>query len=85
MSVFIERILNKPIDSNCFVIHALGKHSCIIIDPGTEDCEDLIRFLKSKYLIPEYIFLTHEHFDHIWGIKKLKETYSCKLICSQEI
>lgn len=82
MSIFIERIPNKPIESNSFVIYTYANNSCIVIDPGTEDCNDLIEYLEGKRLIPEYIFLTHEHFDHIWGVNKLKETYNSKIVCS---
>ena len=56
--------------------------NCIIIDPGTEECVDLFEFIEIKKLHPEYIFLTHEHFDHIWGVNKLKETFNCKIVCS---
>jgi hydroxyacylglutathione hydrolase len=80
----VERIINKPIASNSFVIYENGNPFCIVIDPGTSDCLDLFHFLTTQNLVPEYIFLTHEHFDHIWGINKLKETYSCKIICSKK-
>ncbi len=82
MNVLIETIPNKPVDSNSFVIYMQEEGPCIIIDPGTEDCTDLIKFIKKTKLKPEYIFLTHEHFDHIWGVNKLKELYSCKIVCS---
>jgi hydroxyacylglutathione hydrolase len=84
MSLFVERIPNWPIDSNSFVIYTQANSSCIIVDPGTEDCDKLIEFIVEKRLNPEYIFLTHEHFDHIWGVNKLKEIYNCKIVCSLE-
>ena len=82
MCIFVEQILNKPIDSNSFVIYSQANNSCIVIDPGTEDNFDLLVFLKEKNLNPEYVFLTHEHFDHIWGVNKLRKLYPCKIVCS---
>jgi hydroxyacylglutathione hydrolase len=82
MAFFVEQIINNPINSNCFIVYTAKNSSCVIIDPGTEDCKEVLNFLKQKKLIPEYIFLTHEHFDHIWGVNKLKEMFSCKLVCS---
>jgi hydroxyacylglutathione hydrolase len=82
VSILIERIPNKPIDSNSFVIYSDVNNSCIIVDPGTKDCANLISFIKNKSLTPEYIFLTHEHFDHIWGVNILKEMFNLKIVCS---
>jgi len=82
MRIIVEQIPNRPIDSNSFVIYEQGKNSCIVIDPGTEDCAELIEFFEKRSITPAYILLTHEHFDHIWGVNKLKEKFDCKLICS---
>jgi hydroxyacylglutathione hydrolase len=82
MALFVEQIINNPINSNCFILYTSENSSCIIIDPGTEDCKDLLNFLHQKKLVPQYVFLTHEHFDHIWGVNKLKEMFNCKLVCS---
>lgn len=84
MSIFIESIKNSPVDSNNFVIYTSVNNSCIIIDPGTEDCSELVEFIHRKNLIPEYVLLTHEHFDHIWGINKLKDLFQFKLVCSTD-
>lgn len=83
MDIFIERIVNSPIASNSYIVYTTKSNSCIIIDPGASDSHDLINFLNVNELIPEYIFLTHEHFDHIWGVKKLKELFNITLICSE--
>jgi len=83
MSISIKKIVNKPIDSNSYVLYTNKNKSCIVIDPGTEDCYELIGFLNDYNLTPEYIILTHEHFDHIWGVNKLKDTFNCKIVCSK--
>ena len=83
MSLCVDRIINNPIPSNCFVIYDLDlSNRCVIVDPGTEECIDLYSFLKAKKLNPEYVILTHEHFDHIWGCNKIIEDYKITLVCS---
>jgi len=84
MELIIKRIINNPIDSNCFVIYQLNYSGCIIVDPGSKDCSELISFITKKKLNPEYIILTHEHFDHIWGVNELRSNYvDVKIIASQ--
>lgn len=80
----VKQIINTPIDSNCFVIYDMAKGSdCIVVDPGSEDNSRLYEFLKLERLNPQYIILTHEHFDHCWGVNQLRRDYaSVKLICS---
>lgn len=84
MGLIIKRIVNKPIDSNCYVLYTRELKTCLIIDPGTKECEELTFFLTEQNLNPEYILLTHEHFDHIWGVNFLKDRYNCKIVTSRE-
>jgi glyoxylase-like metal-dependent hydrolase (beta-lactamase superfamily II) len=84
VNMLVQRIINKPVDSNSFVLFERGKPNCIVIDPGTFDCFELLDYFKFNNLFPEYIFLTHEHFDHIWGVNKLKDIYQCKIVCSKD-
>lgn len=84
MELLVELIRNNPIDSNCFVLYSYSNSDCIIVDPGTLDCKELLDFLLRKKLIPRYIILTHEHFDHIWGVSKLIELYDAKIVCSKK-
>jgi hydroxyacylglutathione hydrolase len=74
---------NQPIDSNCYVIYEEYHKSCIIIDPGTYGSKEVIKFIDSKNLIAEYVILTHEHFDHIWGVNALVEYANPTIIASQ--
>ena len=80
----VKLIKNYPIDSNCYVIYdkAIGD-DCIIVDPGSEDNSLLFEFLKSESLNPQYIILTHEHFDHCWGVNQLRRDFpTVKLVCT---
>lgn len=82
--ISIKQIINNPINSNCFVIYdkAVGGE-CIIVDPGSEDNTELFSFLITEGLTPHYLILTHEHFDHCWGVNELRNVFpTVKLICS---
>lgn len=80
----IVRLLNNPIDSNCYIITDKSTgNGCIIVDPGSCDNSQLYESLSEGGLKPQYVVLTHEHFDHCWGVDSLREQYpNLKLICS---
>ena len=79
----VKRIINTPVPSNCFVVFDKSVNSdCIIVDPGTKDNEELITFISGQELSPIYIILTHEHFDHCWGVNDLVLLYNVPVICS---
>ena len=82
MSFLIQRITNKPVESNCYVIHNTYSSECLVIDPGEETGEYLSGFLKAGNLCPGHVLVTHEHFDHVWGVNRLKEEYGSIVICS---
>jgi hydroxyacylglutathione hydrolase len=82
-NIIIKRVINRPVESNSYIVYNNNNNNCIVIDPGTEDCEELLKYFSLKHLIPSLIILTHEHFDHIWGINKLKDTYDCKILSSK--
>ncbi len=70
-----------PFDSRMYaIIH--GKEG-IAIDPA--DNGEVVPFLKGKEICNITILLTHEHFDHLTGVKQLRENFHCKLICSKVI
>lgn len=80
--MFVRRFENTPISSNSFIIYDEKDKRCLVVDPGTEDCSNIIPFLDKHNLNVEYCFLTHEHIDHIVGLKLLKDKYDCKVVCS---
>ena len=82
--MFVKRFVNNPVPSNCYVVSSRESDGdCVIIDPGSIDNNELLSFLTSKRLTPKYIVLTHEHFDHAWGVNGLVEKYSIPIVCSE--
>ena len=82
--IVVKCIENNPIKSNCYIIHISGEQSAIIIDPGSFEITKIESYIRLKCLKPELIILTHEHFDHIWSVEKLRSIYGCKLVASNE-
>lgn len=83
MSLKIVRIINAPLSSNCFILYALGETNCIVVDPGSENSEIILFELEKLGVVPQYIILTHEHFDHIWSVNPLIDKYpNCVIVCS---
>lgn len=82
-------LLNTGIfNINTWIIK-INQNKVLIIDPASckesNDEEKITNYLKQNNLIPLGIILTHGHFDHIAGIKKLKQDYpSCKIIIHKD-
>lgn len=80
----IRSFVNSPVTSNCYVLFdKVHGNDCIIIDPGSRDEQELFAFLTEEGLSPKYIILTHEHFDHCWGVNQLVDRYHIPIVCSQ--
>lgn len=79
----IHQIINSPVPSNCFVIldKAVGRE-CVVVDPGSKSDEELFAFIDGQHLEPKYVILTHEHFDHCWGVNELVGKYQIPIVCS---
>jgi glyoxylase-like metal-dependent hydrolase (beta-lactamase superfamily II) len=77
--------VNKPVDSNCYILSYSEHRLCIVVDPGSKDSGELFYILDHLSLTPAFIILTHEHFDHIWGVQSIKEKYPlCKIIANEK-
>lgn len=80
----VERFVNQLMGSNCYLVVDEASHHCVCIDPASEKSEREITYINGNGLTLDYIFLTHEHTDHTWGVNALKERYpEAKVICSE--
>lgn len=91
----ILQIPSEKTDGNSYLITAANGvveattdgEPVILIDPGQGRA--LFDELSGKDYRPEYIFLTHEHFDHVENLEKVRQQYGAKVVacslCSEGI
>ena len=56
-------------DNYIYVVENDEKEA-FIVDPG--EAEPVLDFLQKHHLTPKVILLTHHHWDHVSGIKEIK-------------
>lgn len=52
----------------------------ILVDPCSPILPDIIRNFG---IALDYVCLTHEHCDHLWGLNQIRESFGCPLIASE--
>ena len=74
----IKEIVNNVFTSKTYILYREGEDKAWLVDIG--DIEPIVVFLDDNGLTVEGVFLTHGHFDHIYGINNLIEHYpNCKV------
>ncbi len=75
MSFTVKTYTNGLGSSNCYIIRDDKSGETLAIDPGVYDSrfEKMLADMGVEAL--SYILLTHGHFDHITGVKALKESF----------
>ncbi|MCL2007918.1 MAG: MBL fold metallo-hydrolase [Treponema sp.] len=65
--------------SNCYLLGGdTAPHKAIIIDPGNMDSA-LLKLIEDNNFEPEGIFITHDHIDHVNGLKTFLKIYDAKV------
>ena len=77
----IEIVTERYYGENCYIVYENGSGKCAVIDPASEAalCE-----LEKLSLTPEFILLTHGHFDHISGVNALHAEYPVPVYVHEE-
>ncbi|CAL5970798.1 Hydroxyacylglutathione_hydrolase [Hexamita inflata] len=69
---------------NCYIIWDIQSKLAAIIDPG-DDSQLVHQYVQTNQLQVQYILLTHAHFDHISGVKAMKQKYaSAQILVSKQ-
>lgn len=74
----IHDITNTIFTSKTYILSKPGKDKAWLVDIG--DIDPVLSYLEERHLFVEGIFLTHAHFDHIYGLEALVDRFpECKV------
>ena len=85
--VNIKSFCFNPFRENSYLLWNEEGGECVFIDPGCYDETEtgvLKAFVSTHGLTPQAIWLTHGHFDHIFGVAGLASDYSIPVFMSSE-
>ncbi|MDO5424002.1 MAG: MBL fold metallo-hydrolase [Eubacteriales bacterium] len=71
----VTRCRSDLLFSNMYLLTEKG-HS-LVIDPFEH-------YVPAKNFMPDLMLITHEHYDHISGVNRMKEKYGIMLMCSAD-
>ena len=74
----IGKITLGVCQTNCYFVYEDGSGDALVFDPADRG-DYLFEALRDKGFTVKAIFLTHGHFDHIWGVQRLKELSGAKV------
>ena len=74
----VQMFTFNPVQENTYILYD-ETGECVIIDPGCyqkSEEQKLAQFIESNKLKPVGCWLTHCHFDHIWGTPYVHQQYN---------
>ena len=70
-------------EQNCSIVWNEDTQHCAFIDPGG-NTNKLIQAIEQRQLIPQAVWLTHGHMDHVGGARALADHYQIPIIGPHE-
>ena len=74
----IGRLMLGICQTNCYFVYKEGTKDVIFFDPADKG-DYIYETLQEKGFQVKGILLTHAHFDHIWGVQRLKKLSGAKV------
>lgn len=75
---------NAPVPSNAFLIVCKDEKRCMVVDPGSKEQNNIRDYICDNGYGLDFILLSHEHFDHCWGVNSLVKAFDgVKVVCTR--
>ena len=71
------RSVYPPVESNMYIL--IDGNEAIVVDSNVD--EDVFNLFKEYNINNVHVFLTHEHYDHSYGVCWMKEHFNTTLYC----
>lgn len=78
----IGRMVLGMVQTNCYFVYREGDNRVLVVDPADKG-EVIYKTLKEHGLEVAGILLTHAHFDHVMGLKRLQQLADAKSYCAE--
>lgn len=79
----IGRMMLGAVQTNCYFIYREGTNRVVFFDPA-DSGSYIYEQLKDRGFEIGSIYLTHAHFDHIWGCNELRELTGAKVYAYED-
>lgn len=78
MSLHLEAFRTGPLDNNEFLLWDDASRELVVIDPSLGGDASLLRAhaLHAQGVTPHEIWLTHGHFDHVYGVARWQQEFA---------
>lgn len=71
----------NPVQENCYVVSDDQTREAVVIDCGAyylAERQAVVSYIGKEQLRPTQVLCTHAHFDHVFGVDTLYESYGLK-------
>lgn len=75
--MYFRQITSGSLDEHIYILGADGTNDVVVIDPG--EAKPALDALQKDGLNCVAVLLTHGHFDHIGGVRALKDAYNAPI------
>lgn len=78
----VQSFICNMLHENCFVVYDESSREAAVIDPGfywANEQQQFTEFVRTQGLLVKYLLCTHLHFDHIFGVPFVEDTFEVKL------